>query len=136
MTVFAGIVIACFVVVSYYWSLWQGGEAVFISAAEAVPVPSLSLPDPQIMQQADTGSFPAGKQHCLACHEGIEPARPLQSGMMQAILAKGASMGDRTAAWSAMVETRQKRLIASVPIAELLPEAGSPLLHPYPGPCR
>lgn len=94
MTVFAGIVIACFVVVSYYWSLWQGGEAVFISAAEAVPAPSLSLPDPQIMQQADTGSFPAGKQHCLACHEGIEPARPLQSGMMQAILAKGASMGD------------------------------------------
>ncbi|WP_308550547.1 hypothetical protein [uncultured Parabacteroides sp.] len=94
MTVFAGIVIACFVVVSYYWSLWQGGEAVFISAAEAVPVSSLSLPDPQIMQQADTGSFPAGKQHCLACHEGIEPARPLQSGMMQAILAKGASMGD------------------------------------------
>lgn len=80
MTVFAGIVIACFVVVSYYWSLWQGGEAVFISAAEAVPVPSLSLPDPQIMQQADTGSFPAGKQHCLACHEGIEPGTPFTVG--------------------------------------------------------
>lgn len=39
-------------------------------------------------------SFPKEGAYCLTCHQGIEPARPIQSDMMQQILAKGAQLGD------------------------------------------
>jgi len=42
----------------------------------------------------DIKIFPAENQYCLACHQGIEPTRPLQSGMMQAIFARGRELGD------------------------------------------
>ena len=38
--------------------------------------------------------FPAEGQYCLACHQGIEPARPIGSEMMQQILQKGEALGD------------------------------------------
>ena len=38
--------------------------------------------------------FPAEGKYCLACHQGIEPARPIGSKMMQQILEKGAALGD------------------------------------------
>lgn len=94
VAVLCGTAMACFVIVSYYWSLWKDGESVFISTAKASPDVTVALPASQMIQAADPEPFPAKKQYCLTCHEGIEPTRPLQSGMMQAILAKGAAMGD------------------------------------------
>lgn len=38
--------------------------------------------------------FPAEESNCLACHQGIEPTRPLDTEMMKQILAKGAALGD------------------------------------------
>ena len=38
--------------------------------------------------------FPAENQNCLACHQGIEPARPFESQMMKDIMAEGAALGD------------------------------------------
>ena len=38
--------------------------------------------------------FPAEDAYCLACHQGIEPTRPLESEMMKQILAKGDELGD------------------------------------------
>lgn len=35
--------------------------------------------------------FPAEESNCLACHQGIEPTRPLDTEMMKQILAKGAA---------------------------------------------
>jgi cytochrome c551/c552 len=59
----------------------------FMPEADAVDaVPAARL--------AESATFPAEKQYCLACHEGIEPTRPMGSGMMQAILAKGRELGD------------------------------------------
>ncbi len=39
-------------------------------------------------------SFPAQKAYCLSCHQGIHPARPMESKMMQQILHLGEKMGD------------------------------------------
>ncbi len=39
-------------------------------------------------------TFPAQKAYCLSCHQGIHPARPMQSKMMQQILHLGEKMGD------------------------------------------
>lgn len=44
--------------------------------------------------QPEFHAFPAENQYCLSCHQGIEPARPIQSQMMQQILALGAKLGD------------------------------------------
>lgn len=41
-----------------------------------------------------TQRFPAENQYCLTCHQGIMPARPMQSKMMQEILERGKAMGD------------------------------------------
>lgn len=38
--------------------------------------------------------FPAENKYCLTCHQGIEPARPLDSEMMKQILEMGSKMGD------------------------------------------
>ncbi|WP_148300698.1 hypothetical protein [Shewanella marina] len=40
------------------------------------------------------GEFPAPQQNCLVCHDGIEPIRAHDSGMMQAIYKKGLAVGD------------------------------------------
>ncbi len=40
-------------------------------------------------------NFPAPDQGCLTCHKNIEPIRAHNSGMMQQIYLKGASMGDK-----------------------------------------
>ncbi len=39
-------------------------------------------------------NFPAPKQGCLTCHEGIEPIREHESEMMQQIYEKGKAVGD------------------------------------------
>lgn len=38
--------------------------------------------------------FPAENDHCLTCHQGIAPTRPLNSGMMKQILKIGNELGD------------------------------------------
>lgn len=38
--------------------------------------------------------YPAEDAYCLACHQGIEPSRPLNSEMMIQILTKGEELGD------------------------------------------
>ena len=43
---------------------------------------------PDISQSAADMPFPAEGKYCLACHQGIEPARPIGSKMMQQILEK------------------------------------------------
>jgi len=42
----------------------------------------------------DIDTFPAPKQKCLACHQGIEPIREHGSEMMQQIYAQGKAKGD------------------------------------------
>lgn len=49
---------------------------------------------PDISQIVESKPFPAEGQYCLACHQGIEPARPIGSEMMRQILVKGAELGD------------------------------------------
>ena len=66
-----------------------------IPTAEASTPDTGSLPDkPFVASTLPNKPFPAEKQYCLTCHQGIEPARPLQSAMMEHILKKGAEMGD------------------------------------------
>ena len=38
--------------------------------------------------------FPAENAYCLACHQGIEPPRPIDSEMMKQILERGKALGD------------------------------------------
>lgn len=77
-------------VVHYYYFYWQQNKAAENAAAE-----ELTLPEghPEIPPQKDL-KFPAEGQYCLACHQGIEPTRPLDSKMMQQILKMGAELGD------------------------------------------
>ncbi len=51
---------------------------------------SSNLPDIPLVPQ----NFPAKGKYCLTCHQGILPARPLQSNMMQQILSFGKKQGD------------------------------------------
>lgn len=61
-------------------------------------IPSASAATPPVMEASvipiQSDPFPAESQYCLTCHQGIEPARPLGSAMMQEIMKKGAEMGD------------------------------------------
>ena len=61
-------------------------------AAERGEDVSILLPEghPKI----SSSDFPDPEGHCLACHKGIEPARPLDSPMMKDILGLGAALGD------------------------------------------
>lgn len=74
---------------SYYFSYWNKAHAGESAAAR----PPLPAEHPDISTQKHL-AFPAEGKYCLACHEGIEPTRPLDSEMMNQILAKGAAMGD------------------------------------------
>lgn len=71
--------------VSYYWSYWE--DSTSTDDMEALVLPK---GHPDISQQ----KFPAENAYCLSCHQGIEPARPLESEMMKQILAKGQQLGD------------------------------------------
>ncbi len=74
---------------SYYFSYWNQAHA-----REASPAPpSFPAGYPAISTNTDP-AFPAEGKYCLACHGGIEPTRPLDSGMMNQILAQGAALGD------------------------------------------
>lgn len=61
-------------------------------------IPTASAATPPVMEATvipiKSEPFPAENQYCLTCHQGIEPARPLGSTMMQEIMQKGADMGD------------------------------------------
>lgn len=85
-----GVIIAVFgFIANYYISYWNKATAQEPSA------PSLTLPanHPDISEEGHP-AFPAEGKYCLACHQGIEPTRPLDSEMMKQILAKGSEMGD------------------------------------------
>ena len=86
---FLGIVGIIFFSINYYWTFWQSVSAQ--NVAESV----IELPEghPDISKEMDL-KFPAEGQYCLACHQGIEPTRPLHSGMMRQILEMGADLGD------------------------------------------
>lgn len=76
-------------IINYYLNLG------YISTASAAVPAVQSMPDkPLLSPPIDSGTFPAEKQYCLTCHQGIEPARPLASDMMVQILEKGKAMGD------------------------------------------
>lgn len=77
------------VICLYYFSYWQDSQN------EKNGIEDITLPvgHPEIADVKDT-NFPAKGKYCLTCHQGIEPARPLNSKMMKEILAKGATMGD------------------------------------------
>lgn len=76
-------------IIYYYVSLWDAYQAEE-KQSSTVRIPE-GHPDISDIKHA---KFPAEDTHCLACHQGIEPARPLQSDMMKQILEKGSAMGD------------------------------------------
>ena len=53
-----------------------------------------AAPAPSAPESKASAAFPAEGKFCLSCHQGIEPTRPLSSGMMSEILAKGKALGD------------------------------------------
>lgn len=76
-------------IINYYFSYWSVATAG--ETGSNVPVLPANHPD---ISTAENLRFPAEGAYCLACHQGIEPTRPLDSEMMKQILAKGAAMGD------------------------------------------
>lgn len=74
---------------NYYFSYWNTAAA----RQTANVMPDLPPDHPDISRLKNL-HFPAENQYCLACHQGIEPARPLDSEMMKQIQAKGTAMGD------------------------------------------
>lgn len=76
-------------IINYYLNIWNTPSAVAATTAAG------NMPDKTLVQVFEPGKpFPAENQYCLACHQGIEPARPLQSPMMIDILKRGNEMGD------------------------------------------
>lgn len=85
----AGAIMITGFIVNYYLSYWNT-----VTARETVnDLPVLPANHPDISKDKSLG-FPAEDKYCLACHQGIEPTRPLDSEMMKQILAKGTEMGD------------------------------------------
>lgn len=76
-------------IIHYYFSYWSVATAG--ETGNNVPVLPANHPD---IAQSKNLRFPAEGEYCLACHQGIEPTRPLDSEMMKQILAKGAGMSD------------------------------------------
>lgn len=76
-------------IINYYLNIWNVSTAVAATPARG------SMPDKAMLPPSTPGeSFPAESQYCLTCHQGIEPTRPLQSGMMEGIMKQGAALGD------------------------------------------
>lgn len=42
----------------------------------------------------DPNAYPANKEGCLSCHQGIEPIKDYDSAMAQQIYAMGSAFGD------------------------------------------
>lgn len=85
----AGAIMITGFIVNYYLSYWNT-----VTARETVnDLSVLPANHPDISKDKSLG-FPAEDKYCLACHQGIEPTRPLDSEMMKQILAKGTEMGD------------------------------------------
>lgn len=78
-------------VVSYYVGIVSESRAESGLFAQQVSEPFVH---PDISEIVAEKPFPAEGQYCLACHQGIEPTRPIGSRMMQQILEKGAELGD------------------------------------------
>ena len=78
----------------YYFTYWQASTEE-VSSVVTTDNETIELPPghPMVTQQKNL-KFPAEGKYCLSCHQGIEPTRPLDSKMMQEILAKGALLGD------------------------------------------
>ncbi len=74
----------------YYFNLWSSNSA----KAHNMSKDFIELPEnhPDISQIAE--KFPAENQYCLACHQGIMPARSVNSEMMKQIFAMGKQQGD------------------------------------------
>lgn len=85
----AGLVGSTLLIGKYYFSYWQ------TASAQPADTAVMELPEghPDITQLPPQ-EFPAPGQYCLACHEGIEPARPMESEMMRQIMERGAELGD------------------------------------------
>ncbi|HQP05288.1 MAG TPA: hypothetical protein PLP11_11890, partial [Bacteroidales bacterium] len=77
-------------IVNYYVGVV--GDSYGKSGLFAQEAPELAHPDISYVFASEP--FPAEGKYCLACHQGIEPARPIGSKMMQQILEKGAALGD------------------------------------------
>lgn len=83
------IVATALFILNYYLSMGNTTSAV------AATPPTESIPDKvPVSNSAPAEPFPAENQYCLTCHQGIEPTRSLQSGMMTQIMQKGAEMDD------------------------------------------
>lgn len=76
-------------IIYYYVSLWDA----YSTEKKQLSLVQMPAGHPDI-SDIEPAKFPAEDSHCLACHQGIEPARPLQSDMMKQILEKGAALGD------------------------------------------
>lgn len=87
--VVGGVIIMGFII-HYYFSYWSVATA-GTSTGNGAPVLPANHPD---ISKAKDLHFPEEGKYCLACHQGIEPTRPLDSEMMKQILEKGAAMGD------------------------------------------
>ena len=83
----AGLLLAFIAVIAfvahYYFTYWK------LATQEPATIEM-----PQWHPEISDAKFPADEAYCLTCHKGIEPARPLQSAMMQKILELGAQLGD------------------------------------------
>ena len=77
------VVAAVIVVARYYFTYYEK-----TTAEETI------LEMPEWHPEIGTQKFPEKDGYCLACHKGIEPARPLESKMMKEILALGLELGD------------------------------------------
>ena len=76
-------------IIYYYVSLWDA------YSTEKKQMSLVQMPAGHTdISDIEPAKFPAEDSHCLACHQGIEPVRPLQSDMMKQILEKGAALGD------------------------------------------
>lgn len=89
--VLLGIIMLCSIsyIIYYYVSLWDA----YSTEEKQLSLAQMPAGHPDI-SDIKPAKFPAEDGYCLACHQGIEPARPLQSDMMKQILEKGAVLGD------------------------------------------
>lgn len=76
-------------IIHYYYNLWIENST-SNAIEEAIVLPK---DHPDISNILNI-KYPAEGKNCLSCHQGIMPARPLNSKMMKQILAKGAELGD------------------------------------------
>ena len=83
-----GLAAAAAFTVNYYLDFWRVTAG---NSSNAPPVLPEGHPD---ITELISQKFPAEGQYCLKCHQGIEPARPLNSEMMRQILERGAELGD------------------------------------------